>query len=150
MKGIRVILVEDMTARAYDPIGEVTGLYRTFQNDPQGRSFPRLYVKTMEEMLQWAEWDYSIRRDCELHHLLFVGPKSLERELPAEARFYTGPEYFRRFVTTGQAAVELNVSEQYVRRLLDDGTIRGVKHGNAWRIMRQEVERYRIYRGEEA
>ncbi|OFI37680.1 excisionase [Arthrobacter sp. SW1] len=50
----------------------------------------------------------------------------------------------RRFMTTKQAAEELNVGEPLVRSLLKSGELRGVQFGgrNLWRIEITELESY--------
>jgi len=49
-------------------------------------------------------------------------------------------------LTTQQAAARLNVSRQYVVRLVDQGELPAVKVGTHRRLRASDVERYRIKR----
>ena len=47
----------------------------------------------------------------------------------------------KRWLTTGELAEELGLSATTVRRLLEEGQVKGVRLGHWWRIPREELDR---------
>jgi len=51
-----------------------------------------------------------------------------------------------KFISTADAARMFNVSQAYIRRLVAERKINGIKIGNTWIILKSEIEKYDIKR----